>query len=307
MIPSEPLFSVVIPAYNAAATVVSAVRSALAQTVRELEVVVVDDGSTDGTAAAVRTIRDPRVRLVSQTNRGLPGARNAGVAHARGKFIAFLDSDDMLLANYLRLSHDALTTVPDAGFAYTDAYVFDAGTGRVRERSAMARCNPPTPAPEDPGLFLAAILRSNFVYVSTVVPRHVLDAVGGFAEHRRSSEDYELWLRILLAGYRAAWVPGRHALYRKHPAQMSKDLVTMARSLVEVYDALPADRMPTPAHRRLLVRRRRAARRELRFFAPLAARVPSELITRIKRADPMDGWFTTPPAEVSAMLSLVRD
>ena len=204
--------SVVIPAYNAAATVAASVRSALAQTLEQIEVIVVDDGSTDDTAAVVDALGDPRVRIVSQANRGLPSARNAGIAASRGELIALLDSDDLLLPGYLALSREAIARTPQAGFAYTDAYVFDADTGRVRERSAMSRSNPPVPPPQDPGLFLAAMMRCNFVYVSTVIPRRVLDDVGGFDERRRSSEDYELWLRILLAGYRAAWVPGCQAL-----------------------------------------------------------------------------------------------
>src|SRR5450755_2097977 len=94
---SVPEFSVVVPADNAAGTISSAVRSVLAQTQPDLEVIVVDDGSTDATAEIVAGIEDSRVRVISQDNRGLPAARNAGVAAARGTYIALLDSDDLYL------------------------------------------------------------------------------------------------------------------------------------------------------------------------------------------------------------------
>jgi GT2 family glycosyltransferase len=292
-------FSVVIPAYNAARTVSSAITSVFRQTVANLEVIVVDDGSSDDTGGVAAAIQDPRLRVVSQSNRGLPAARNAGIAEARGQYVTFLDSDDLLLPRYLELSREALERTVNPGFAYTDAYVFDAVSGKLRERSAMARSNPPTPAPDDPGEFLAMLMRSNFVYVSTTVPRRVLDDAGGFDERLTSSEDYDLWLRILVAGYRAAWVPGRHALYRKHPGQMSKNLVTMARNLATVYDGVPDAALPTEAHRRLLARRRRSARLQARYVAPVIRRVPLELIATIKRAGAGESWHETTPHEVA--------
>src|SRR5450755_285989 len=295
---SLPRFSVVVPAYNAEATVTSAVSSVLAQTQPDLEVIVVDDGSTDATAEVVQRIGDPRVHLISQANRGLSGARNAGVSAARGTYISLLDSDDLYLPTYLERSEHALQSTADAGFAYTDAYVFDSVSGRVRRRSAMARSNPPTPPPADPNGFLLALLKCNFVYVSTTMPRTVLEVVGGFDESRTSSEDYQLWLRILLGGYRAVWIPGRQALYRKHPGQMSKQLVTMSRNLAAVYDGLPMDDMPSAAHRELLTRRRRAARLDARVLSPLAALVPLGLVSAAKRAGVGESWYDTPPAEV---------
>jgi glycosyltransferase involved in cell wall biosynthesis len=297
---SVPEFSVVVPAYNAAGTISSAVRSVLAQTQPDLEVIVVNDGSTDATAEIVAGIEDSRVRVISQDNRGLPAARNAGVAAARGTYIALLDSDDLYLPRYLEHSERALLMTADAGFAYTDAYVFDAASGRVRHRTAMARSNPPIPPPTDRNGFLLELLRSNFVYVSTTIPRSVLDAVGGFEESRTSSEDYDLWLRILLKGYRAVWIPGQHALYRKHPGQMSKNLVNMSRNLLAVYEGLAIADMPTAEHRDLLIRRRRAARFELRVISPLARLVPLGLVSATKRAGVGESWYDTPPPEVAA-------
>ncbi len=296
----RPRFSVVIPAFNAAATVSSAIKSALSQTQPDLEVIVVDDGSADETAELARGFGDPRVRVVAQSNRGLPGARNAGIAVARGDYVAFLDSDDLLLPDYLELVERALREHPDVGFAYTDAYVFDAVSGRVRRRSAMARNRPPAPAPTDRNAFLLALLERNFVFVAVTVPRRVLETVGGFDETRTSAEDYELWLRIVVHGYRGACVPGRHALYRKHTSQMSRNLATMTRSLVTVYDGLSMEAMPTAAHRELLARRRRDTRRALRVVSPFGRFVPLNLVTSVKRVGIGESWYDGAPAEVAA-------
>ena len=150
-----------------------------------LEVVVVNDGSTDATADAVNRIADPRVRLVSQANRGLPAARNAGIRASHGIYIAFLDSDDLLLPDFLECGLEALSARLNPGFAYTDAYVLDEANGRLRQSSAMAPFDPPIPPPESNPEFLAALMRINFVYVSTIVPRMSSTPLGGSTKRGR--------------------------------------------------------------------------------------------------------------------------
>lgn len=292
-----PSVSVVVPAFNAARTVGASVASALAQTVQDLEVIVVDDGSTDVTAEVVRQIRDPRVRLISQANRGLPAARNAGIAAGRGSYVAFLDSDDLLLPDFLACGFDALSARANPGLGYTDAYVLDDAHRRLRQSSAMAPFDPPVPPPQRNHEFLAELMRINFVYVSTIVPRAVLDAVGGFNEARTSCEDYDLWLRIVAAGYEPAWFPGRHAIYRLHAGQMTRNAKRMARNLAEVYEQLPLDAMPTPRHRQLLLARRRRARLDVRVVAPLKSLVPDRAMRALRSTK--NRWYGTPPPEVA--------
>lgn len=300
----DPIASVVIPAFNAAETIFSTVHSALVQSETTLEVVVVNDGSTDATAEIVSRIDDPRVRVVNQSNRGLPAARNAGIRSSQGAYVAFLDSDDLLLPDFLHLGIEALRMVPRPGFAYTDAYVLDDATGRVRETSAMAQFEPPVPPPEDSADFLLALLRINFVYVSTIVPRDVLEATGGFNESLTSCEDYDLWLRILVGGHQAAWVPGRHAVYRLHPGQMTRNVMRMARNLSAVYEELPLEAMPSERHRAFLLRRRRQAHRSVRISSPLRQLVPERLLVsaRTKR----NRWYDEPPADVADALPAVH-
>ena len=183
-----PVFSVVIPAFNAEATIVSSVASVLGQTRTDVEAIVIDDGSTDGTVAAVERIPDQRVRLNVQPNSGVSTARNAGIATARGRYIAFLDSDDLWLPRYLELAAEALASTARPGFAYTDAYAFDPVTGKVGRRG-MVGGKPPVPPPSDRGEFLLELLERNFVHVSTSVPREVIEDVGGFDPAATPAED----------------------------------------------------------------------------------------------------------------------
>jgi glycosyltransferase involved in cell wall biosynthesis len=301
-----PLCSVVIPALNAAATISASIRSALGQTRSDLEVIVVDDGSTDTTAETASRVEDLRLRVLSQPNLGLSAARNAGVREARGEYVAFLDSDDLWLPRYLELVTCALEASRGAGFAYTDAYAFDPVSGRVRRRTAMQRMRPPEPPPGSAAEFLLELLRRNFVYVSTTVRRSVLEQVGGFDERRTAAEDYDLWLRIVAAGHTGVWVPGQHALYRTHPGQMSADVGRMSRNLAELYADLPMREMPTVTHRQVLESRRLMANRELAMLAGEARghailRRSRHALGRVRQRLRLgDSWYDRPPAEVAA-------
>lgn len=107
--PSKPRFSVVIPAFNREDCILAAIESVRAQEITDWEIIVVDDGSTDQTAARVEALTDDRIRLIRQTNRGGSAARNTGIDAARGQFIAFLDSDDVWLPHHLSQALPLLT------------------------------------------------------------------------------------------------------------------------------------------------------------------------------------------------------
>jgi glycosyltransferase involved in cell wall biosynthesis len=121
----EPLVSVIVPAYQAECFVAGAVRSALRQTHRTLEVIVVDDGSTDGTVARLASIRDPRLRVLRQENAGTAAARNAALAEARGSYVAFLDSDDRWFPEKIATELAILQSAPTIGIAYSSYYAVD--------------------------------------------------------------------------------------------------------------------------------------------------------------------------------------
>jgi len=303
----RPTFTVVMPAYNTAATVGDAVRSVLAQTRRDFELVVVDDGSTDATPAAVeRLAGDPRVHLLTQENRGAAAARNTAVERARGRYLSFIDSDDLWLPDYLERMAGVLERTPAAGFAYTDAWVLDATSGRIARASAMAWQHPPAEAPPSAERLLLELLARNFVYTAVTMPRAVVETVGPFDASLRAAIDYDMWVRIAAHGLPAVRPEGRLAVYRRaRPGSISANRAAVFESLVRIYERIATDlAVATPA--RDLARQRAAlARAELaalrgahgvdavwrRRLRPAAVGVKSRLLRR-------DAWLDPPPPEV---------
>lgn len=306
---TELRLSVVIPAYNAARTIRSAVASTLNQTQPVLEVIVVDDGSTDATAEVVAGIEDPRVRLVPRANGGPSAARNTGIAAADGDCVGFLDSDDLWLPMYAERATGALQRSANAGFAYTDAYLFNEESGLVKRGTAMDALDPPPPDRES---FLIALLRRNFVFTAAAVPAAVLAVVGGYDEQLAMSEEYDLWLRILIAGFDPVWMGGPLALYREHPGQSSRQILRMKRTAAQVYGGLDAARMPSDAARRALIERRKASDREVAVVAgeagvASAARRLRNVLGRVrKRAGLTHSWHSESPPEISAAFGDLR-
>lgn len=184
--------SIVVPAYNAEDHLAEAVDSALAQTHEPTEVVVVDDGSTDGTAEVARQYGDA-VRYVRQENRGVAAARNRGLADAAGDYVCFLDADDWLHPEHLRLNVQRLVERPDAVLSHGWTEVTDADlrpTGRVL-RGACGRILPDLVRlipPAVPGIH-SAIIRTAAVR-----------RVGGFDPELSTSADYDLWIRLARLG-----------------------------------------------------------------------------------------------------------
>ena len=246
---SEAQISVVIPAYNEEKFVGAAIESALRQTRRDLDVVVVDDGSSDGTAAVVESYSaDERLRLIRQENQGLSAARNTGVAAAKGELIAFLDSDDVWMPDFCEEMAAALERTPGAGLAYCDAWWVDDAGERFYRQSAMAVNNPPQDPPHDPEEFLRLLIRrGNFIFVSTMVRSEVLAEVGGFDTTLSAVEDYDMWIRILAAGHGAAATGRRLAVKRGRTSAMSRQhrnmFVNLRRVLLDTAEkrGVPAD------------------------------------------------------------------
>jgi glycosyltransferase involved in cell wall biosynthesis len=281
MTPRAPLFSVVMPAYNAAATIDAAVASVLRQTVRDFELIVVDDGSTDDTGERVRRLQaDGRVTLLEQLNAGPAAARNAGIAVARAPIVSVIDSDDLWLPTYLEVMGSTLADDPGAGFAYTDAWVFDETHRLVGRQTAMAGQRPPHPVPADPKAFLLELLDRNFIYTSTSIRRDVLDAVGGYDERFLYGEDYELWVRIVGAKRNAVRVPGNLAVHRTRPSSLTSDVRRFYEGICEVYGAIAQEHDLDPAERAVALRRLESWRREV---ARLDERGPNVLLRTAAR------------------------
>ena len=232
----QPIFSVVIAAHNAAATLPATIRSVLQQTRQDFEVFVVDDGSVDGTDEALRrTTDDPRVSYLRKEQSGPADSRNMGIEAAQGAFVCLLDSDDLWLPTYLQAMDDAFIAEPAASLAYTDAWRLDDRTRRIFRQSIMEEQDLPARPPREPEELLVELLRRNFVYTSATVRREVLLEVGGFTTFARS-EDYELWLRIAATGHTFVRTAGIQAVYRERPGSRIHNLSAMTQGRFEIYD-----------------------------------------------------------------------
>jgi len=236
-------FSVVMPAYNTEPWIGKAIQSVLDQTRTDFELIVVDDGSTDGTVASVeRYVRqDDRVSLVTQPHRGSSAARNSAIALAIGDYVSFIDSDDLWLPRYLEVMAATLECHPRASVAHTDAWMLHDDLKKIQRGTAMGTHRPPA-VPDEPLDFLRALLEhSNFVYGALTVRRRVLLEVGGFREDLLSSLDYELWMRIAAHGHTFVRTPENLAVYRRRADQITSDPAAHNRSLPEVFRSVAED------------------------------------------------------------------
>ncbi len=306
-----PRFRVVVPAFNAEATVEDALRSVLAQTCPDFEVVVVDDGSTDGTAERVRAVADRRIHLVQQANQGLAGARNTGIRASRARYVSLLDSDDVWLPTYLEEMGKALEAHPDAGFAYADAYVFDEDRRAVPRATGRRNQSSPRRPPATAHAQLRALLERNWVFGLVTIRRDVLERVGAFDARLRACEDWDLWLRLTAQGHRAVHVPRPLAVYRLRAGSLSRQVELMARSQEQVLRRV-RDELPVPPDVRELAEHRLA---QVQWRAGVEAASP--VFRAAARARRFGGrgrrrllrrwlWHRHPPAEVLAALPELR-
>lgn len=207
-----PLVSVVIPSYNYGQYVCEAVESALAQTYPAVEVLVVDDGSTDDTRARLAPYGD-RIRYIFQTNQGLSAARNTGIRQARGRFVALLDSDDRFHPRKLELQMALFARRPELGAVGTETFSDEP----PRWAEIPAVCD----GSESVSLE-RAVVRAPFAPSSAVVRTECFEAVGDFDTALRSVEDRDMWIRIA-ARYPIAKIPLSLTWYRVTPGSMSRN------------------------------------------------------------------------------------
>ena len=243
------LISVVMPCHNAVSYVEEAVKSVLGQSYPRVELVVVDDGSTDGSTETLQRLASEnpeRITLVYQNRSGPFAARNAALARANGNYIAFLDADDIWHPDALRLMLAALETVPadvaycgwqDIGVAATD------------------------PSPKIPPILDASEAANHFLEHgpwpnnSVLTRRPLIDELRGFSE-RPTAMDYDLWLRMLGRQPRLARVPEVLAFHRRHATRHSRiprwqqvfDAVAVRRDFVQHHPELVAQHSPARLH-----------------------------------------------------------
>ena len=191
-----PKVSVVIPLYNKEKHIVRAIQSVFAQTVQDFEIVVVDDGSTDGGSEVVRNIQDDRVKLIRQPNAGVSTARNRGIQEANGELIAFLDADDTQKTEFLATVLHLSKVFPEAGICCT-AYELVEPSGKVWIPDYKGI--PPAPWEGIIPDYIYSALGDPPAFTSAVaIPKRIFSKVGFFNVSERIGEDLDLWLRIAI-------------------------------------------------------------------------------------------------------------
>jgi len=258
-----PRVDVIIPVYNAAATVAESVESALGQTFTGFEVVAVDDGSTDASAEVLSRYGD-RIKVLAQTNRGLSAARNAGVHLGTAEYVAFLDADDIWEPDMLERTVAALDRLPHSVLAYTDVTIVDS-SGRVINAALISDSLGRAPQLDDLFVRLWPIMPS-----AVVMRRGVFDAIGGFSEAFRGLgyEDVFMWMRARELG-EFAYLPEPLVRWRfsafPHPLKQTRK----ERDSAKVFEGLVRERWHRSAAP--LIKARERAPRSILGYIGLSA------------------------------------
>ncbi len=225
--------SVIIPAYNVVAFIEEAVRSALEQTFEDIEVIVVNDGSTDGTLQVLESLP---IHRIDQENRGLAAAKNAGIRQASGRFIAFLDGDDRWQPDLIERGLERLAASKTADVVVFDARLIDetghpTGNTYYGKRSRSLRFRDQDQA--------RWIVQYNFILGFAICGAELLEKHGGFDEELRTFEDWDFWMRALLGNATAALIPEPLGHYRMrlgsltgHERQLAADEVRLLEKAV---------------------------------------------------------------------------
>ncbi len=240
---ADPIISIIMPVYNGAKYLASAIESALAQTWPAIQLILVNDCSTDNSAEIIqRYLPDPRITyLTNAANSGVATSRNIALKHATGTFISFHDQDDLWLPNKLELQIAALQKYPDVGLLHTRYARIDTEGALLPEYCTLG--------PEAFGNDAAEIVVGNVfeeIFISndiqpltSIIPKKILDEVGWFNPDLPGVDDYELWLRIARR-YPVAHLQTITGFWRQHAAQQSKQGYTMLLIRLKAMDTFLA-------------------------------------------------------------------
>jgi glycosyltransferase involved in cell wall biosynthesis len=224
---TPPLVSVIVPVYNAETTLPDTIDSIQRQTFQNFELIVIDDGSTDGTLEWVRSVRDRRLQVFSYPNGGLAVARNRGIERSQGEFISFIDSDDLWTPDKLTLQLQALSQQPEAALAYSWTALVDEQGDFLFAKDA-SYCE---------GDVYAELLQHCFVASGSnvLVRKSCALAVGGFDTAVPAAGDWQFCLRVA-ARWRFAVVPRYQILYRISDRAMSANAQGSEKAMLRICD-----------------------------------------------------------------------
>lgn len=205
--------SVVIPVYNSEGFIIEAIDSMREQSFKDHEIIVIDDGSTDGTANIVKRYYK-KVKYIYQQNRGIASARNRGIKEAKGKYIAFLDADDVSERNRLEIQVNALKRNKDAGLVYSSLSFINEKGDEISDIHRSEQYDSET--------FLGKMFARNITVSASAVmaKKSLIDKLEGFDENIPLSEDYDLWLRMAKISS-VVYIDVPLVRYRRHPNNMS--------------------------------------------------------------------------------------
>lgn len=256
---NNPAVSVVMPAFNTAPYIGEAVASVFQQTFLDFELIVVNDGSPD-TEDLEKALEPYRHRIVyiRQENKGVSGARNAGIRVARAPLVAMLDSDDAWEPEYLAAQRAVLQKDPTIAVAYPNAVYF--GSSDVAGREFMELC------PSEGEVTLESLISQRCNVMSSVMTRRdVILEVGLFDETLRSAEDFDLWLRVVLQGWHIVYQRRPLVRYRRRNGSFMSDMVEHLKQVLRVVDKTRGYRAITPDQAEILARARMRFHASLRF------------------------------------------
>ncbi|HUA69634.1 MAG TPA: glycosyltransferase family 2 protein [Solirubrobacteraceae bacterium] len=284
-----PRVSVIIPAHNAAAFLREALQSVRDQTFSDWEVIAVDDGSADATWSILEA-GGSRVRAFRNASAtGPAAARNRALEHATGELVAFLDADDLLLPQFLERQIACLRRAAsenrNVGIVACDALLLDEDTyaGYTYLDQIPSRDRPKP-------LTLDRILERNPIYISSLVPTAVGEAVGWFDVELFGTEDFGLWVKILERGYEAILNPEPLAVYRRHTGTVSSNIARQGANNRRTYELALARGALSP-RQRAIARRGVRYNRAMEVVATLRFRPPGHASARqVVRALPLLAW-----------------
>lgn len=221
----SPLVSVIIPVYNQAEFVIAAIDSVLDQDYPTVELIVVDDGSTDQTAELVAGHRTGSFRTISQANRGAAAALNRGVRECHGELVCWLSADDLFMQGKISRQVEALAKDPRVGLVYTGYERMSAGGAFIASLASQVPVHP------DP--FVTVFWQNSINGSSVMVRREVFETCGEFDENLRADVDADMWLRITQR-YQAQRIDGVYLKYRIHQNTISANVPLMVASKTDV-------------------------------------------------------------------------
>lgn len=225
---SEVVFSVIVPCFNQADFLPDAINSILNQSYGSWEIIIVNDGSVDNTQELTEMYlaKDNRIRVVNQNNRGLSAARNSGIKQSKGNYLIFLDSDDWLYLDYLKVAHD---------YFQNDIDILISGYAHWKMGVSIHEVSRPS---SNLGI-------DNFIYgnyappVAFVIKKTIIEKIGLFDENLKSSEDWDFWIRAAKCRLKIVSIPQVLAAYRYSDQSMSRDGGRMYQALKEVFQRIP--------------------------------------------------------------------